>query len=226
MLGGIEASLRRIAHYDYWQDKVRRSILLDSRANLLLFGNAERAVVEVANRLRDGEQIKNLTDIRVTAFVRTDTPEGWMETDSTRIDRPGKIDRMINPYVNTKDLSSCQLEQGDQADLEIDDGDQVLHLEPKPHLDLSRTVIRIPSFDKVSRDPVLYAHASRVLHLETNPGNARALVQQQGDQEVWFNPPPIPLSTEEMDHVFGLKYARVPHPEYQGAEDSSCWRLS
>jgi uncharacterized radical SAM protein YgiQ len=78
------------------------------------------------------------------------------------------------------------------------------------------TVIRLPSFNDVSRDPVLYAHANRVLHLETNPGNAMALVQNQGGQKIWFNPPPIPLSTEEMDYVFGFDYARVPHPLYTG----------
>ena len=216
ILGGIEASLRRIAHYDYWQDKVRRSILLDARADLLLYGNAERAVVELAHRLAAGEPVAQIRDIRGTAFVRRDTPEGWMEIDSTRIDRPGKVDKIINPYVNTRDLPACELEKERSEADEV----QVLHLEPladskkRPRLDRGRTVIRIPSFEKVSKDPVLYAHASRVLHLETNPGNARALVQQHGDQEVWLNPPPIPLSTEEMDYVFDLPYARVPHPAY------------
>ncbi|HCL87469.1 MAG TPA: YgiQ family radical SAM protein, partial [Comamonadaceae bacterium] len=78
------------------------------------------------------------------------------------------------------------------------------------------TVIRLPSFEKVKSDPVLYAHANRVLHLETNPGNARALVQAHGEgtaaRDVWLNPPPIPLTTAEMDWVFGLPYARNPHP--------------
>ncbi|MEY3037472.1 MAG: hypothetical protein RL143_39 [Pseudomonadota bacterium] len=217
VLGGIEASLRRIAHYDYWQDKVRRSILLDSRADILLYGNAERAVVEVANRLAQGESIDQIRDVRGTAFVRTDTPDGWMEMDSTRIDRPGKIDRIVNPYVNMKELDACELEKRANPPVEDDDV-QVLHIQQKVHLDRSKTVIRLPSFEKVSKDPVLYAHASRVLHLETNPGNARALVQQQGDQEVWLNPPPIPLTTEEMDFVFGLEYARIPHPSYKGLE--------
>ena len=217
VLGGIEASLRRIAHYDYWQDKVRRSILLDSRADILLYGNAERAVVEVANRLAQGESIDQIRDVRGTAFVRTDTPDGWMEMDSTRIDRPGKIDRIVNPYVNMKELDACELEKRANPPVE-DDGVQVLHIQQKVPLDRSKTVIRLPSFEKVSKDPVLYAHASRVLHLETNPGNARALVQQQGDQEVWLNPPPIPLTTEEMDFVFGLEYARIPHPSYKGLE--------
>lgn len=223
VLGGIEASLRRIAHYDYWQDKVRRSILLDARADLLLFGNAERAVVEVARRMDMGEAITDLRDVRGTAFVRKDTPEGWMEIDSTRIDRPGKIDKIINPYVNTRDLESCAIENGSDETATTGEAEaQPLHLESlsenKMRLDRSKTVIRIPSFEKVSADPVLYAHASRVLHLETNPGNARALVQMQGDQEVWLNPPPIPLTTEEMDFVFGLEYARIPHPTYGDQE--------
>lgn len=222
ILGGIEGSLRRIAHYDYWQDKVRRSILLDARADLLLYGNAERAVVEVAHRIARGEPVSEITDVRGTAFVRRDTPEGWMEIDSTRIDRPGKIDKIINPYVNTRDLDACQLENGrddgETAEMDAEDEVQILHIEPRVKLDRSQTVIRLPSFEKVSKDPVLYAHANRVLHLETNPGNARALVQLHGDQEVWLNPPPIPLSTEEMDHVFGLPYQRVPHPTYGKAE--------
>jgi uncharacterized radical SAM protein YgiQ len=226
VLGGIEASLRRIAHYDYWQDKVRRSILIDSRADLLLFGNAERAVVEVAHRMDMGAPIESLTDIRGTAFLRKDTPKGWMEIDSSRIDRPGKVDHIINPYVNTRDLEGCALENGSSESTEVEA--QPLHLESisenKIRLDRSKTVIRLPAFEKVSRDPVLYAHASRVLHLETNPGNARALVQLHGDQEVWLNPPPIPLTTEEMDYVFGLKYARVPHPAY-GKEEIPAYKM-
>jgi len=78
-------------------------------------------------------------------------------------------------------------------------------------------VIRLPSYEKVRNDKVLYAHASRVLHLETNPGNARALVQAHGRQELWLNPPAEPLTTAEMDYVFGLPYARVPHPVYGDA---------
>ena len=81
-----------------------------------------------------------------------------------------------------------------------------------------RTVIRLPDFEQVKSDPVLYAHANRVLHLETNPGNARALVQAHGEgttaRDVWINPPPIPLTTPEMDYVFGLPFARNPHPAY------------
>ena len=219
LLGGIEASLRRIAHYDYWQDKVRRSILVDAAADILLYGNAERAVVEIAHRLARGERIEDITDIRGTAFIRRDTPEGWMEIDSTRVDRPGKIDRIVNPYVNTQEMDACEIEKRNNPLYGVrynDEGEQVVEILPHPKLQRDKTVIRLPAFEKVRNDAVLYAHASRVLHLETNPGNARALVQRHEDHDIWLNPPPIPLTTEEMDYVFGLPYARVPHPAYKG----------
>jgi len=217
VLGGIEASLRRIAHYDYWSDKVRRSILMDATADVLLYGNAERAIVEVAQRLARGEPIDTITDVRGTAFIRKDTPEGWFEIDSTRIDRPGKVDKIINPYVNTQDLQACAIEQ-EKGAIEDPNEAKVVQLLPRPKIERDRTVIRLPSFEKVRNDPALYAHANRVLHLETNPGNARALVQRHDDRELWLNPPPIPLTTEEMDYVFAAPYARVPHPAYAGAK--------
>lgn len=217
ILGGIEASLRRIGHYDYWSDKVRRSILMDATADLLLYGNAERAMVEVAYRLASGEPVESITDVRGTAFIRKDTPEGWFEIDSSRIDRPGMIDKIINPYVNTRDLEACALENGQPPQDDPNEA-KVVELLPHPKMERERTVIRLPSFEKVRSDPVLYAHANRVLHLETNPGNARALVQKHENLDVWLNPPPIPLTTEEMDYVFAAPYTRVPHPFYNGAK--------
>ena len=124
VIGGIEASLRRIAHYDYWQDKVRRSVLVDSKADLLLYGNAERAIIEVAHRLAARQPIETLTDIRGTAYmVRTApelAPQGWMEIDSTEVDRPGRIDEHINPYLTTAEAAesvgeSCVKEQGQEV---------------------------------------------------------------------------------------------------------------
>ena len=97
-------------------------------------------------------------------------------------------------------------------------GEIVVQFKPHPGRDRDRTVIRLPSFEKVRNDAVLYAHANRVLHLETNPGNARALVQKHGKVDLWLNAPPIPLSTPEMDYVFGMPFARVPHPSYAGAK--------
>ncbi|UPQ82132.1 MULTISPECIES: YgiQ family radical SAM protein [Pseudomonas] len=213
VLGGIEASLRRIAHYDYWSDKVRRSILMDATADILLYGNAERAIVEVAQRLARGEAVEQITDVRGTAFIRKTSAPDWFEIDSTRIDRPGKVDKILNPYVNTQDSQACAIEQ-DKGPIEDPNEAKVVQLLPNPKIERDRTVIRLPSFEKVRNDPALYAHANRVLHLETNPGNARALVQRHGDHDIWLNPPPIPLTTEEMDYVFASPYARVPHPSY------------
>jgi uncharacterized radical SAM protein YgiQ len=220
ILGGIEASLRRIAHYDYWQDRVRGSILLDATADLLLYGNAERALVEVAQRLSRGEDIAHITDVRGTALVRKDTPEGWWELDSSRIDRPGKVDSIVNPYINVRDMDVCEQQRREAALYGMPDtsaGDTSQPFKPHPQRDRDHTVIRLPSFEKVRNDPVLYAHASRILHLETNPGNARALVQKHGKVDLWVNAPPIPLSTPEMDYVFGMPFTRKPHPFYADA---------
>ena len=221
VLGGIEASLRRIAHYDYWQDKVRRSILLDAGSDILLYGNAERAIVEIAQRVSLGEAIEDITDVRGTAFIRRDTPAGYQEIDSTRIDRPGKIDKIVNPYINTQEMDSCEKDRRNAQQLGLEggideNGAQLVELTLPKKLNRSKSVIRLPSFDKVRNDKALYAHANRVLHLETNPGNARALVQQHGEVDLWMNPPPIPLTTDEMDYVFGLSYQRIPHPAYKG----------
>ena len=259
VMGGIEASLRRIAHYDYWQDKVRRSILMDAKADLLLYGNAERAIVDVAHRLAAGEPIESITDVRGTAFIRRrhdTTAQGWFELDSTDVDRPGRIDQHINPYMTmgqqaAEQGGSCALEEAGAFDpvkggaavaqTDLAGGAKPIKLVPNPALarkadapvsvtplrgkmtlpPRDRTVIRLPAFEAVKDDPVLYAHANRVLHLETNPGNARALVQRHGEgpgaQDVWINPPPIPLTTAEMDLVFDLPYTRAPHPSYGNA---------
>ncbi len=230
ILGGIEASLRRIAHYDYWQDEVRRSILLDATAELLVYGNAERAIVEISHRLARGESIDKITDVRGTAYIRRDTPKRWMEVDSTRVDRPGRVERVVNPYINTQSMELAEKQRRDSAmaGFEADEGAaddaKVLQFRPPPRLNRAKTVVRLPSFEKVRNDKVLYAHANRVLHLETNPGNARALVQKHGDVDLWLNPPPIPLSTEEMDYVYGMPFQRVPHPVY-GDQKIPAWEM-
>jgi uncharacterized radical SAM protein YgiQ len=214
VIGSIEASLRRIAHYDYWSDKVRRSILLDTRADLLLYGNAERAIIDVAHRLAAGEPIHKIRDLRGTAFVRKRVPEGWQLIDSSEVDVIGPVQAHPDPY----EMKTGKTGQPPQAPAETDV--QVVTLVPRQRASQLKdnAVIRIPSYEQVKDDSVLYAHASRVLHKETNPGNARPLVQAHGDREVWLNPPPIPLSTEEMDWVFELPYQRLPHPAYGDAK--------
>ena len=256
ILGGIEGSLRRIAHYDYWSDKVRRSIVVDAKCDLLLYGNAERAIVEIAHRLAANEPVAQMTDVRGTAFVRRPddvTGKGWFEIDSTSVDEVGRVEAHVNPYMTTSEQaaeqgSTCSKEDAVAGAPEKIAGQTMPaviagQIDPKIEVNLAikpltfvlnpmlpsgsgklrvpprdRSVIRLPSFEQVKSDPVLYAHANRVLHLETNPGNARALVQAHGEgvtaRDVWITAPPIPLTTAEMDFVFDLPYARSPHPIY------------
>ena len=268
VLGGIEGSLRRIAHYDYWSDKVRRSIVVDAKCDLLLYGNAERALVEVAHRLAAREPVEQITDVRGTAFVRRPDDEsgkGWFEIDSTSVDEPGRVEAHVNPYMTTSEQaasqgSSCSKEDASDSGaasaggVSATDPKDPKSAEPNPAIQpmlfvanpalkaklkvppRDRSVIRLPSYEQVKSDPVLYAHANRVLHLETNPGNARALVQAHGEgvtaRDVWINPPPIPLTTAEMDYVFDLPYARSPHPSYadengshDGATKIPAWEM-
>ena len=247
LLGGIEGSLRRIAHYDYWSDKVRRSILMDSKADLLMYGNGERSIIEIMHRLAKGEKIHQITDVRGTAFIINKhnrvAKAQFVEIASNDVDTIGRVDPIINPYVMSEDIDGCEIEKDKGNSLSqyqnfqkevvanpivregdnLDPDTQIVQLQPTskaikhklPPRELA--VIRLPSFEEVANDPVLYAHANRILHLETNPGNARALVQKHGERDVWINPPPIPLTTEEMDYVFDLPYARLPHPSYGNA---------
>ncbi len=220
VIGSIEASLRRIAHFDYWSETVRRSVLPDSKADLLLFGNAERAIVELTHRLAKGEAIAEIRDLRGSAFMVTRgwRPEGWSEADSTTVDTPGAIHPHPDPYEmkekNPAAPPKAAAATGVQTIQFVDRASKLAaKMEARAH-----TVIRLPSYEQVKADPVLYAHASRTFHLESNPGNARALVQAHGDRDVWLNPPPIPLSMAEMDFVYDLPYARAPHPSYGNAK--------
>ena len=213
IVGGIEASLRRIAHFDYWQEKVRRSVLVDAKADLLVYGNAERAIIDVAHRLGRGEPIASINDIRGTALLRDGTPDGWIEIDSTSIDTPGPLAPAIDPYAMEPIASAAAAASANPAAAQV-----VRFIRQVKNEDRARSVIRMPSFEAIKDDPVLYAHASRILHVESNPGNARALVQRHGVRDVWINPPPIPLTTAEMDHVYELPYQRIAHPSYGGAK--------
>ena len=209
VIGGIEASLRRIAHFDYWSERVRRSILLDAKADLLVYGNAERAIAEIAYRLAAREAIATIDDVRGTSFVRR-TPHGRIEIDSTHVDLPGPIEAHPDPYAMTPTAPQAKVATDTQ-------NVRFVHQLPKGARP-DDTVIRLPSYEQVRDDPVLYAHASRLLHLESNPGNARALVQRHGDVDVWLNPPPYPLGTKELDRIYELPYTRRPHPSYGDAD--------
>ena len=219
VIGGIEASLRRIAQYDHWSQTVRRSVLPDSKADLLIFGNAERAVVELAHRLAAGEDIKQIDDIRGTAFMRNSIPEHYTVIDSSSLDDDKSLEHpQANPYADTSTQDSACQSKEQSPDANIGAAQVIDFHHRHKGLKRSQSVIRLPSFEQVKADPYLYAHASRVFHLETNPGNARALVQRHGQRDVWLNPPPIPLSMQEFDSVFELPYTRKPHPAYNGLE--------
>jgi uncharacterized radical SAM protein YgiQ len=166
VLGGIEASLRRIAHYDYWADQVRRSILLDAKADLLVFGMGERPAWEIARRLDAGEPVTALTDIRGTAHVKT-------------------AKRHWEPLLA-------------EASEFVTDG----------------KVVVLPSYEEVAKDKAAFARMSRAFQYETNPHNARPLLQPHGDQAVYFNPPAEPLTEAEMDGLYDLPFQRLPHPSY------------
>ena len=221
VIGSIEASLRRLAHYDYWSDTVKRSVLMDSKADMLLFGNAERAIIELAHRLADGQPINTIRDIRGTGFMLNEPLAGFSEIDSTHIDTPGVVEPHINPYQEVNSNSCAENSTNAQNAADKQDAAQPVKLigfkAPTHDNKDSKRFIRLPSYEQVKEDPTLYAHTSRIFHLETNPGNARALAQQHGNRLVWLNPPPIPLTTEEMDHVFELPYQRHPHPVYGDA---------
>lgn len=226
VIGGIEASLRRIAQYDYWSDAVRRSVLVDSGADILLYGNAERALCEVAQLLASGRGIEAAGRLRGTTTVIDKVPDGFVEVDSTRIDWPNAIDKLPNPYHYDEGETDCDRPER-QVSSADEQSEQVVKIIPMPlatktlseqGIAAKDVYIRLPSFEKVRNDPVLYAHASRVLHQESNPHNARTLIQKHGNKEIWVNPPPIPLSTEELDGVFALPYQRRPHPSYGDAK--------
>jgi uncharacterized radical SAM protein YgiQ len=163
VLGGIEASLRRIAHFDYWSDQVRRSILLDSKADLLIFGMGERPVWEVAERLREGEPIRQIRDVRGTAVALRKGE--WEELPRSRYVTDGK------------------------------------------HLFL-------PSYEEVVADKAAFSAMSKAFQYETNPGNARPLIQPHGVEAVLLNPPAEPLQTDDMDLLYDMPFTRTPHWGY------------
>jgi len=192
--GGVEASLRRLAHYDYWSDKVKRSILLDAKADLIVFGMGEQTIVEIARRLADGQSVQQLRDIRGVAY-----PLGAKETEQFRKAASGECvlaDCDLDSR-NDDELSNC----ADTASL-------------RSPLAGTFDTIALPSYEEVRDDKPTFAEATRIIHNETNPYNARGLVQFHDRQAVVANPPAIPISQRAMDAIYALPYTRKPHPSY------------
>ncbi len=157
MLGGLEASLRRVAHYDYWQDKLRPAVLVDSKADILSYGMGERSTPEIFRRFAAGE---DLAGIRGTA-------------------------RLL----------------GKKAAEAFEPGDHYLFL---------------PSWEETLADRDALMTSTKMVEAEMNPHSGRGLLQRYGDRLLVIEPPTLPLSSEELDQVHELPYARMPHPKYRG----------
>ncbi len=191
--GGVEASLRRLAHYDYWSDTVRRSILLDSKADLLVYGMGESAIVEIAKRLR---------------VVRRSATNPADEQPKSRADGiPGENPAFRSPRSGELPLRDDIKTLRDMRGVAYALGAK----EPPP---VGPDVLHLPSYEEVKADKLKFADATRQYHLETNPHNAKTLVQRCGDQHVVITPPRLPESESSMDRYYDLPYTRRAHPSY------------
>ena len=158
LIGGIEASLRRLAHYDYWSDRVKRSILLDSGADLLMYGMGEHSVLEIAEALEGGISVRDITYVRGTVY------------------------------------RSRSLE------------------------DLGEDYVLLPSWTEINSSREAYARSYYQQYINTDSITAKVLVEPYKEKEyIVQNPPSLPLTTEEMDHVYDLPYTRTWHPSYDAA---------
>ena len=205
VIGGIEASLRRIAHYDYWQEKVRRSILLDTQRR------PPRVRQRRASDRRDRAPARGGREPhrhQERARHRVSRHGGRRRLDGDRFDASG-FARALRPSTPILTPWSREIAAASREAAAKEPGVNVVRFTRKvPTADRDKSYIRLPSYEQVRDDPVLYAHASRILHMESNPGNARALVQRHGANDVWLNAPPVPLTSEEMDGIYELPYAR------------------
>ena len=204
--GGVEASLRRLAHYDYWSDTVRRSILLDSKADLVAFGMGESVIVEIARRLDAGETVRDLRDMRGVAYAlgAAESREISHETTEPRshegeATRQQSNEEATSTNEGTSKGRNVQNSKSEAASNEVKFPD----------------AIYLPSYEDVRSDKLAFAEATRLIHMETNAYNARTLIQFHGDQAVVCNPPRLPESQEAMDFFYDLPYTRKPHPIYK-----------
>jgi uncharacterized radical SAM protein YgiQ len=204
--GGVEASLRRIAHYDYWSDNVRRPIILDCKADLVVFGMGERPILEIAHRLNRGATVRELRDLRGVCYrlgaKETLPAVGWAES---AVDEAHAEARQGDKETGDKETGrQGEGESGRRRDKQ-----------DSARCTASRVdTITLPDYDTVVRDPLAFCEMTKIAHNETNPYNARRLVQYHGPEAVVVNPPAFPLSQTEMDRVYGLPYTRKPHHGY------------
>ncbi len=195
--GGVEASLRRLAHYDYWSDTVKRSILLDAKADLVVYGMGEDAILEVAQRLRAGESVRDLRDMRGVAYVL-----GAKES----AELVASCDRVARPEPSAKGVSEDAATATTRPSLEAQSVPPIAG-EYVPSAIL-------PSFAEVQADKFAFAEATKIIHNETNPWNAKRLIQMHDQQAVVANPPRLPITQAAMDAIYDLPFTRKPHPVY------------
>lgn len=208
VIGGIEASLRRVAHYDYWSETIKRSIIFDAKADLVLYGMGERSVLDIAHRLATGEKISDIRDLRGSGFIVKEPLPGWKGIDARNPERNIPIKPYPNPYecsCETSELHPGPEQKVEKRELDFSERKLI----PK------KEYVLMPSWEDIKNSKIAYAQAARLFHGEVNPYCARALMQYHSDRAVWLNQPPIPLSTEEMDLVYSLPFKKLPHPSYK-----------
>jgi uncharacterized radical SAM protein YgiQ len=198
--GGVEASLRRLAHYDYWSDTVRRSILLDAKADLLVYGMGEKAIVDIARRLAAGQTVKDLRDMRGIAYAlgASESPNFGARSASEGSDHPS---------LALRAPKRCMVDGA--AFVDLSDSAQEIRG------GLPASFCLLPSFEQVKADKLAFVEATRLIHLNTNPLNAKHLVQYHERQAIVVTPPAPPLTQADMDEIYDLPYTRRPHPSYR-----------
>jgi uncharacterized radical SAM protein YgiQ len=190
--GGVEASLRRLAHYDYWSDTVRRGILLDCKADLLAYGMGEQLIVEIAQRLAAGQTVRDLRDLRGVAYLLgAREAETLARSASEGNGHPSLALQACEPHPETQARSASEGSPSPGGEPQF-----------------------LPSYEEVKSDKLAFVEATRLIHVNTNPFNARTLVQFHDREAVVVNPPSLPLSQAEMDRIYDLPYTRRPHPSY------------
>lgn len=155
VLGGLEASMRRITHYDYWSETIKRSLILDSKASILTYGMAESSIAEIAQKLSSDQSLEN---IKGTVISKGSKTFNWQD---------------------------------------------------------HHNYIVLPSFKEVKESKEKFIEMTRIIEENSNPYNAKTLIQESDGQYVIINPPAMPLNTEQIDKIYDLRFARKPHPSYK-----------
>ena len=213
IIGGIEASLRRFSHYDYWSNTVKRSILLDSKADLLIYGMGERAIIEIANQLKDGKSAREIRNVRGTCWYT------GKESDINALQSSANMS-----FSDTANLSfpcstreSCE-HKNHQVDPLIKPEDDNELLDSDNDTFYKKQFIHLPSFEEVKGDSPeskqKYAQSYLIQEQNTDAINADILIEKTDSRFVVQNPPAMPLSTEEMDKIYSLPFTRKWHPMY------------